>query len=179
MIREQIIETNLFITKVEGHHEFKNKILDLIGEMPDASYEGVSKTDWNLPLDSTRNYLDFFYKHIGRPVMYQLSVFLGADNWKIHNGWFQQYNENSSHTWHNHIGTNFSNVYFLELPDVNDKTQIKYLRTNSLTEYEVEEGDLLTFPAHLLHRSKPNLGGRKTVISFNSDFIYKNGDKQE
>ena len=40
-----------------------------------------------------------------------------------------------------------------------------------LNAFDLEEGDLLTFPAHLLHRSnKINKDKRKTIISFNSDF---------
>ena len=42
----------------------------------------------------------------------------------------------------------------------------------NLTKWHVKEGDLITFPAYLLHTSEKNKDGRKTVIAFNSDFIY-------
>ena len=38
--------------------------------------------------------------------------------------------------------------------------------------YKVKEGQLITFPAHLLHGSMSNGDLRKTVISFNSNFKY-------
>jgi hypothetical protein len=83
--------------------------------------------------------------------------------------WFQQYSENSEHTWHNHSRTQFTNIYFLELPDTKYKTEICGLN-GKLIEYEAEEGEILTMPAFLLHRSKPNGSKRKTILSFNTNY---------
>ena len=102
--------------------------------------------------------------------MDNLQVYYKAKRWKIINSWFQQYEKNSYHEYHNHPQSNFTNVYFMELPDTNFKTVIKI--ENKEYEYSVKEGQLITFPAHLLHTSKPNGNERKTVISFNSDFYY-------
>ena len=96
--------------------------------------------------------------------------FYKADDWNISNGWFQQYEKDSYHQWHNHEGANFTNVYFLELPDSKFKTKIKV--GDEIIEYEAEEGDLISFPAYLLHTSEKNGDGRKTVIAFNSNFKY-------
>jgi hypothetical protein len=102
--------------------------------------------------------------------MDNLQVYYKSKSWRITNAWFQQYKKNSYHEYHNHTQTNFTNVYFLELPDTNFKTIIKI--ENKEYEYKVKEGQLITFPAHLLHTSKPNGYKRKTIISFNSDFHY-------
>ena len=50
--------------------------------------------------------------------------------------------------------------YVTELLDVNNKP----IKLNA------KEGDIITFPSHLLHRSKPNGNKRKTIISYNSSF---------
>jgi len=93
---------------------------------------------------------------------------LKCQTWEIQNIWFQQYKEGDEHDWHNHPHTQFSNVYFLELPSTNMKTEFA-----THPDINVSEGDVITFPAHLVHRSKPNQSNkRKTIISFNSSFIY-------
>ena len=96
---------------------------------------------------------------------------LHSSNWKIHNGWFQQYKKNSEHTWHNHNQTNFSNVYYLEMPEKYMQTEFYNILNKKIITFNLEEGDLLTFPAHMMHRSKKIKNSkRKTIISFNSDF---------
>jgi ectoine hydroxylase-related dioxygenase (phytanoyl-CoA dioxygenase family) len=85
----------------------------------------------------------------------------------IDNMWFQQYKKNDKHSWHTHGLSNFSNVYFVELPLKSLATEI--LNVNNLN---LKEGDLLTFPSHLYHRSPINkTNKRKTIISFNCDFV--------
>ena len=102
--------------------------------------------------------------------MDQQKKYFKAKSWKIENGWFQQYQEKSSHYYHTHPGVNFTNVYFLELPDKQFKTFIQ--SGGKEYNYKAQEGQIITFPAHLLHRSKENGNFRKTVISFNSNFHY-------
>ena len=88
--------------------------------MPKSSYashrENVQKTDWNLPNDMERNYLELFYDMI-TPYMDTMKAEMHCDIWRINNGWYQQYTGDNEHKWHNHPGTNFSNVYFLEMPE--------------------------------------------------------------
>jgi hypothetical protein len=87
---------------------------------------------------------------------------------KIQNYWFQQYYYNNYHDWHNHPQCHFSSVYYLELPKGTPITEFKVSQ-----EIEAKEGDIITFPGYLFHRSPPNgLKKRKTVIVFNSS-IYK------
>jgi hypothetical protein len=164
------IETEIFILNIPKHNQYKDQLLKLIDEMPDNSFEGVSKSDWNLPKLIERKYLDLFYTEVIVSPMNELRAYFKSTEWKIENGWFQQYHNNSYHQWHNHININWANSYFLELPDPKFKTQIKI--KNKILKYDVKEGQLLCFPAHLLHRSKPNGAKRKTVIAFNSNFIF-------
>ena len=162
------IETEIFILDVPQHQRFKERLLSYIDEMPNQSFEGVTKSDWNLPVSTERKYLRFFYTRMIGPCMNKLKNYLKAKEWGIANGWFQQYGKNSEHTWHIHADANWANSYFLELPDPAFKTEIKI--KDKIIEYEVKEGQLICFPAYLLHRSKPNGDQRKTAIAFNSHF---------
>jgi len=164
------IKTEFITSEVPNHKKHKTILLDLINKMPANSYSRVSKTDWNLPKDMERKYLEYFYSNISHDVMSQQQKYFKAKKWEIINGWFQQYETKSFHEYHNHPNVNFTNVYFLELPDPHFKTLIKI--KDKEYEYKVKEGQIITFPAHLLHTSQPNGDLRKTIISFNSGFFY-------
>jgi hypothetical protein len=168
------LESFYIINKIEEHNQIKMELLNLINELPVKSYktnlENISNTDWILPKDFERKYLKMFYETI-RPYMNSIMSFLKTTEYTIHNGWFQQYTKNDFHDWHVHENSNYTNVYYLELPDNKMKTEILNISTGGIIDIDVEEGDLITFPAHLHHRSKPikdNL--KKTIISFNSSF---------
>ena len=103
--------------------------------------------------------------------MFTLREKFKAVNYNITNGWYQQYRKGAYHQYHNHVRANFTNIFYLELPDSNYKTIIKD-DDGKLISFQVKEGDLITFPAYLLHKSKPNGVKRKTIISFNSNFLY-------
>jgi len=159
----------MWIVKFKKHKSLKNKILKLIDAMPNVVYEThkgttATKSDWNLPSDFKRDYLDLFYKEINS-LMLQTAKKFKCMNWRIHNAWFMQYKENDKHAWHTHPRTNLSGVYYLELPKKELITEFKDKKVKT------EEGDILIFPSYMLHRSPANkTKERKTVISFNCDF---------
>jgi hypothetical protein len=163
----------ILITKIKNSKEINKKLLKLIDKIKNPLKHGnsyISNTDWSLPKDYKRDYLEYFYKII-RPYMIKIASKLYSKDWEIQNGWFQQYLKSSQHTWHTHEHAQFSNVYFVELPHKSLGTDIfKHKKLN------VKEGDLLTFPAYHYHRSPLNLlNKRKTIISFNSSFGNFNG----
>ena len=174
MLKVKEIKCDFITYEVLDHHKHKTILLDLIDKIPDnlLPVEGgkVSKTDWNLPPAFERKYLKYFYSHIAKNIMDQQQKYFKAKKWEIRNGWFQQYQEGSFHAYHNHPNVNFTNVYFLELPEEQFKTSIK-TREQEYT-YEAKEGQIITFPAHVLHASKKNSASRKTIISFNTNFIF-------
>jgi hypothetical protein len=106
-----------------------------------------------------REYLSEFYSLIN-PAM---------KGYKIKTVWFNQYLEGAEHPWHKHLGCQFTNCYYLELPDVEYKTEIMG-KDGKLVEYTVTEGDVMTCPGWMKHRSKPNGPSRKTVIAWNSNY---------
>jgi hypothetical protein len=157
----------IIITKIDNFKEINKNILSLINKIPNNSVQDyndkISHTDWNLPRDLKTDYLNYFIE-ILNPYLKKISIKLNSKNLKISNIWFQQYNKSDIHTWHTHPDSNFTNVYFVELPCKSLGTEI--LNHDKL---DLNEGDLLTFPAYLYHRSPANIiGKRKTIISFNS-----------
>tara|TARA_R110000787_G_C13429912_1_gene445499 strand:- start:1299 stop:1805 length:507 start_codon:yes stop_codon:yes gene_type:complete len=164
-------------TKINNYKEVNKNLLSLINKMPKRKlktrYKNMSNSDWDIPRDFKRDYLDYFYKII-EPYMGELAKGFNSKKWTINNCWFQQYKKLDNHEWHTHPQTNFTNVYFVELPSKSIGTEV--LNTKNLN---LKEGDLLTFPGYFYHRSPVNFTNkRKTIISFNSDFYdYNKGDK--
>ena len=172
------------------HEKHKETLLTLINRLKytnpktqarNDKRNDISKgtyTDYFLPTKVEREYLDYFYP-LTEPVMMSVAKYLGFDpeknpfNWEINTGWFQQYTDGGTHDWHNHPGGQFANTYFLELPDEKYKTEIIGI-DNKVVEYTAEEGDVVTFPSWMKHRSPPVDSGRKTVIAFNSNFEVTN-----
>ena len=131
-----------------------------------------TKSDYFLPKDTHRGYLDYFYSDVIPSSLEKVGKDLGLTPMEIHihNGWFQQYTDGGQHSWHNHTDCQFANVYFLELPDEEYKTEIVD-ENGDIIEFAVKEGDVLSFPSWMLHRSKPNFSKhRKSIISFNTSF---------
>jgi|TARA_B110000858_G_scaffold173656_1_gene205643 hypothetical protein len=150
------LQTNIHSTKGEL----------LIGE-PSAVH-----SDYFIPKNVNREYLTTFYSDdVIRPVVVNIGHALGLNpfDYHIHNTWFQQYDNTGEHALHNHPGCHFTNCYYLELPDSEYKTELIGLEGEPL-EFIVKEGDVMTCPAWMLHRSKPNGSGRKTVIAFNTSY---------
>jgi hypothetical protein len=164
----------ILINKINNFQEINKNLLNLINKIPanplvEDSNNVISHTDWNLPKSFKREYLDYFFQII-KPYLQKICFKLNSNKFEISNAWFQQYTKNNIHQWHTHPKTNFTNVYFVELLDKSLSTEI--LNHPNL---ELNEGDLLTFPAFYYHRSPINLSGkRKTIISFNIDvYDYK------
>ena len=166
------IPCNLFVCDVPNHKKHKKELLNLINEMPNNSYGPISKTDWNINSSFKRKYLDYFYTYVIKSIMDKQQKYLNAIGSKIENGWFQQYNKKSFHNWHVHEQSNYTNVYFLELDSPSQVTQIK-IGKNKIMKYKAKEGQVITFPGCLLHKSQPILNNRKTIIAFNSSFNYE------
>ena len=169
----------IFVNTVKNHKEHKKTLLNLIDnfeqlhEESTKDYDMIHSTDFDISQDEERDYLDYFHIHILDDVMESVSKQLGLApcEWDVLMAWFQRYNQSNVHTWHNHAYTQFTNCYFLELPDASHKTEILDMNGNIL-EYDAKEGDIITFPAWMKHRSKPNEGEQKTVIAFNLDFSF-------
>jgi hypothetical protein len=170
------IECPYIISKLPEHEIIKDEVLKLINECESTQYTfpndytDISRTDWDVSREVERFYL--------KPVMQPITKLLqnrfdelGYDEIKIRNIWFQQYNKGSEHGWHVHLGCQWTNVYYLDLPEGSPKTQLlNPMNQDEIIEMDVKEGDVLTFPSFILHRA-PRVESDvvKTIISWNSD----------
>jgi len=169
------LKSYYIVTDIIEHQKQKQKFLDLIEEMPSSNisngFDNISKTDWNLPKEQERKYLDEFYKII-IPYMNDMAKKLKCKRWNIDNGWFQVYDNKNTHQWHVHEKSNYTNVYYLHLPNNSIKTEVYDVTTGKIIDdLEVKEGQVLTLPASAIHRSPENkTNHKKIVIAFNSNF---------
>jgi len=173
----KILPLKLFyiLTDIKEHQQHKNILLSLIDKMEQSKINDgkdiISKTDWSLPHNIKREYISFFYSMI-KPYMNIMANKLKCKSWDISNTWYQTYKKGDTHSWHIHPEVNYTNVYYVDLPDEAIKTQIyDIVEDKILDEIQVKEGQLFTFPANIIHRSPINTSDKsKTIISFNSNF---------
>lgn len=170
------IECPYIISKLPEHELIKEDVLDLINDFEanrytyPNDYTDITRTDWDVSRDVEREYLK-----IAMPPIFELMKLryleMGYDETIIRNIWFQQYKKGSEHGWHVHLHCQWTNVYYLDLPEGAPKTQLlNPMNQKEIIELDVKEGDVLTFPSFILHRA-PLVESSvvKTIISFNSD----------
>lgn len=165
------------------HKEIKNNLLNLINQanynnpISKNSEVNISRADWFDSQNMSRGWVQYLKDYLIQDII-DIHKEIGFDGFKINEIWFQQYYNNSEHGWHTH-SSNFTNVYYLELPENSPKTLIiDPLDKQKIIELEVKEGDLLMFPSYVFHKAPKNFGERKTIISYNldstcSDQIYR------
>lgn len=164
----------ILILKFKSHDTLKHKLLESIntamGESLIDGEDNISKTDWNIDKTLRRQYLEI----IQAPLVEHLKEAynsIGVGGFEVHNFWYQQYNTNATHSWHTHAGTHYTNIYYLELLPNGPKTQIINPVTQSIEILDVKEGDIVSFPSFIFHKSPPvTENSRKTIISFNTSF---------
>jgi hypothetical protein len=175
MIKKKKLNSFYALMPFKYHQEIKNQLLDFIS---DAEYKSpkeaaaevnITKADWHNATNMHRPWV----QHIAKSLLEELAVLykeIGFDSLEVKEIWFQQYLTGSEHGWHTH-SSNFTNVYYLEMPKGTPPTQIvsPYDRTK-IIEVDAKEGDLLVFPSYVLHKAPVNKSNkRKTIISYNID----------
>jgi predicted 2-oxoglutarate/Fe(II)-dependent dioxygenase YbiX len=170
------VELPILVTKFKQHTRLKNQLLESIRLGPGLSlidnHDNISKTDWNLSTDIVRPYLEILTSSLVEHLKEAYLPF-NSTGFQVHNFWFQQYKENSTHDWHVHQAAQYTNIYYLELPAGSPRTQIlNPMDFNDVIEIAAEEGDIVTLPASVFHRSPPVIGNlQKTIISFNTSLL--------
>lgn len=164
--------------KFKFHDEIKNDLLSLINKAEDKSWNNkdhyfddqLSKTDWPLAHDSTREWVKKYKNNFGEQLSYFANI-LGYKDIHLNKIWYQQYSKDGTHGWHVHGGS-YTGTYYLELPK--DAPTTEFLYTDNLNKsftIKVKEGDIIFFPCHFIHRSaKSQSENMKTIISWNIDF---------
>ena len=167
------LNTYGFVNKVEKHNSFKKYMMNYIKKQPTyrliERLDDISNTDWKDSYNPNRPYVKKFAKLIS-PYLSKIGRVLKTKKFTIGNMWYQQYGKGSKHQWHHHVSSNWSAVYYLELPN-NLGTELYDITESRTFDIKLNEGDLFLFPANMLHRSPPNMTNKiKTIISFNIDF---------
>lgn len=171
---------DLFIHTIKDFHLHKEKIIELIYKIPHNSvlknpYHNIFHTDWNLPKKMHREYIDYLKSNkILNNFILDFNKFLDVKSCTlkidIMNMWFQVYKKDNYHSYHTH-DSNFTNVMYLNLPNNNLKTKIKGPKERSV-EFDVKEGQIISFPGYLWHSSPVNKSDlEKIIISFNTNLI--------
>ena len=163
------------IYKVPKFLEHKKNLIDLIYKIPINPLknvgEKISHQDYNLPKNIEREYIDYFKENIFKDFATNFCNFIGINRIEISELWFQVYEKEDFHEYHTHMKTNFTNVFYINLPHREIKTQIK--EKNNNFQIDVEEGDILSFPGYYPHCSPKNIYDvNKIIISFNMDCVY-------
>jgi hypothetical protein len=166
------------VRKMPNHDSLKPVMLSLIESAdfeskkdPSNNLERINKYDFAL-LGEERPWSSLFYEYING-FMASLPDSILYTNAEMRGAWFQQYVTGDFHAWHQHPGSNFAGIYYLELPEQEVATEfVEPFNTAIIRKFNVSEGDVVLFPAGMLHRSPMNDSKkRKTVIAFNFDFL--------
>lgn len=165
------IKAPIIVSRVPNHRQVKEQVIASLDTMGTFSLQtpgqNLASTDWHVSSDIPRLYwgavqpiVDTHIADVGRA--------LDLVGGRVVNYWYQQYREGDYHEWHIHPTCMFSNVYFVDLPNGKQTT---FKSFGEELQFAVQEGDILTFPSHLIHCSKAlNTNATKTVLVFNSDY---------
>ena len=168
-----------FVRKMPYHGENKQMILEMIDKVERVDttttktndrYQRITKYDY-LVVDTLTNrpWVDFVTPKIFN-VLNSMPEQLGWGVPDIRSMWFQQYETSDHHQWHPHCGVNWAGIYFLEAEDSSCITEFIEPFTQNRFRFNAQEGDIVIFPAQLVHRSSEfSSAQRKTVIAFNFD----------
>ena len=178
------IESYTFLYKIKNHLSIKEKILDYIKSEPNKNHSNNSSELFKFDFENfkVKPYEKILFNDISEYIE-ELKKLFNCHEIMIHNCWYQQYIKNNFHSWHTHGGCNLSSVYYVELPSNKYQTEFfDTIKKSYINVGKVEEGDILTFPSYIAHRSKKiEDDTRKTIISFNlsvqktkEEFINKN-----
>lgn len=172
MIETISLSCPIFKSKFQSHPKLKDNILSAINRLDCSSVDYgssiITKSDWNKGKDFHREYMDYLFPDLGYH-MEDVYSHYGFKRINIHNCWFQQYEKGSGHMWHIHMDCQWTNVYYVDIPEGSPFLEVKDPITKKVSTIEVEEGDILSLPSFVIHRSPPMQNDvRKTIISFNS-----------
>ena len=155
------------------HSKIKNKLLSLIDQQSSEkiiSNDNIKKLDWSQHKDMNRPWVKLILKDLLNHFK-KCAKILHYDEIELKALWFQQYDKNGVHNWHSH-GDNYTGVYYVEMNEENPKTELIEPATDKKITLNCKEGDLIIFPAFMIHRAPINKSEkRKTIISFNFNFL--------
>tara|TARA_R100001163_G_scaffold64634_1_gene59343 strand:- start:2525 stop:3037 length:513 start_codon:yes stop_codon:yes gene_type:complete len=162
--------------KVEDFKKHQENLINLINKTASKSLiennQKILATDWQIISENVkRDYVQYFIFNILNKLSPLYGKEFNCEKIELINIWFQIYGKGGFHGKHRHSNAHFSNVLFLKLPEKNLKTKI-YDLNNSIIETDINEGDIITFPAYLKHESLINIyDENKIIISYNINIV--------
>jgi len=152
----------LNVYSVNNFYDIKNELIKLIDEDKNGkNQDDIFKTDYHST--NKGKWFDFFKKNILNSFSSFFIEKYNVDKLLIDCCWYQIYMQKGYHKLHVHPNTNFTNIFYLQLPGPENSTVVdkKLL--------QIKEGDIVSFPGFIPHESKPNIYKKpKIIISFNS-----------
>lgn len=160
-----------FVTKVSNHTQAKKAILEAIEQQGCYGFKNdaqqISNTDWHLSPTFNRPYMNIAGSILAGHLEL-LKTNYGYDSVSLKNYWFQQYKKGDYHSEHTHPSCSFSSIYYVDFGK--DSPRTNFIYKGKTFSFEVEEGNIISFPSFLIHFSPENQSKHvKTVISFNAD----------
>jgi len=173
-----LLKSFYHISKFKYHEDLKEELCRILEEASSEELNApqaevyISRCDWQKAKDFNRPWVSFLRKKLFEHML-EIYEDLGYDGFTLHEIWFQQYFTNAMHGWHTHSG-NFTNVYYVDLPNNSSKTCILCpFDQKSVIELDVKEGDIVVFPSFVIHQGPKNLSQyKKTIISYNTNVTY-------
>ena len=171
------IQSFLLKTKVEQHKEIKKKVVPLLNtgvpvkEIDHYFGDDVHATDWHIGTDEKRTWVKALTPYLDK-VLLGITMGAGYDHFTLDDIWYQKYNQDQTHGWHSH-GSNFTGIYYVAYDEDSPATEIVTpWNHKQQVKVDLEEGVLITFPSHVIHRG-PQVTNNKTkiIISFNWNMV--------
>lgn len=175
----------IFYKKNPNHLEFKKKILKQISE--DIGRLNHSSEKFRSYYEENKSYTSFFHhsesmveysdfcKDFIFPTLDEMideCELCGPDQSVVSKIWYNAYEVGGKHSIHSHPSCSISGIYILELGGEKNNTVFypNYYNSsyfaNEFTTEDIEEGNIILFPSHLLHEVLP-CKKPKVSISFN------------
>ena len=145
-------------------------------ERPTKEYTYISNTDWTIQMENPHiDWVEWGFSERDRERFCRsIHKRYKYNKFRITESWFNQYSKGSGsdHPFHGHPDISLTNVYFVELKDKSLGTILVDPKTKKEIRPRVNEGDVLTFPGTVIHKSPPNYtNNRKSVSAFNIRFL--------
>ena len=156
----EVIGCPIFKRKIEDHLIYKDDALLAIHNQRARIQANDLDiySDYDIDPDVPRAYLDVVEDRIYDVLTgfcKEMPSYPFFQGFEVKNFFYQQYKQAQYHGWHVH-NCQFSGVYYLDMPKGTPKTEYRDPFTDDIQELDVEEGDVVAFPSHLIHRAPAN-----------------------
>jgi hypothetical protein len=169
------ISAPVFLQRAKDHESIQQQMLDIINSdeiRGSKSFrESIKNTDYYLANrfkePKSTAYWNLLFPSVEEHFNNIIQI-TGDARWRVNAYWFQTYDCNDFHALHAHPDCMYSSVYYLTLPKGSFSTTFRCFGEEF--EFDIQEGDILTFPGFVKHESKPNRSNSpKNIVAFNSN----------